>query len=144
MKLKLLYLFTTILIFSFAGQAQQNDTLRLSLVEAVNMAITQNPQLKSTQLNEEINVFKIKEVKSSALPQVTGNGTFTDNFSRASQLLPGEVFGGAPGTSIPVKFGTRYVMGGYGKSFAKNIRPFAAVGFKSCKRKPGLVRTANF
>lgn len=84
MKRKLMYLFFALIAFSFAGQAQQNDKLRLSLEDAANMAIKHNPQLKSTQLNEDINVLKIKEVKASALPQVTGNGTFTDNFSRAS------------------------------------------------------------
>ena len=59
MKIKI---FITLLLYSclssLAAKAQQADTLRLSLVEAVNLAITQNPQLKSTQLNEDIKSLK--------------------------------------------------------------------------------------
>ncbi len=144
MKMKLLYLFFALLTISVAVQAQQTDTLHLSLVEAVNMAVTQNPQLKSTQLNEDINEFKIKEVKSSALPQVTGNGTLTDNFSRASQLLPGEIFGGAAGTSIPVKFGTRYVMGATANLTQKLFDPSLRLGIRAAKESQGLYELQTF
>ncbi len=102
MKIKITIAICALVAVFFQAKAQPADTLRLSLVEAVNLAVQQNPQLQSTQLEEEINKFKIKEIKSSALPQVTGNGTYTDNFSRASQILPGEIFG-QPGVSIPGK-----------------------------------------
>ncbi len=90
------------------------------------------------------NEFKIKEIKASALPQLTGNGNFTDNFARASQLLPGEIFGGEPGTSIPVKFGTRYVMSATGNLTQKLFDPSLRLGIKAAKESQGLYQLQTF
>ena len=49
-----------------------------------------------------------REITSAAFPQIIANGTVTDFLEIPTSLLPGQVFGGAPGTFIPVKFGTKY------------------------------------
>ncbi len=131
------------LLLASAAFAQQTDTLRLSLVEAVNLAIQQNPQLQSTQLDEEINRAKVQEVKASALPQVNGDASFTDNFLRASQILPGEVFG-RPGESIAVKFGTRYQMGANAQVSQTLYNPSLNIGLKAAKTSQGLYELQTF
>ena len=90
-------------------QAQSpNDNHAFTLEEAIRYGIQHNPTLEGSRIDEQIVQEQIKEVRGGALPQVTGNGRFTDNYSLAQQLLPGEVFGGEPGTTIPVTFGVRY------------------------------------
>ena len=131
------------LFFASSAFAQSTDTLRLSLVEAVNLAVQQNPQLKSVQLDEEINRAKVQEVRASALPQVTGDASFNDNFLRASQILPGEVFG-KPGESIAVKFGTRCEMGATAQVSQALFNPALNVGLKAAKASQGFYELQTF
>lgn len=143
MKHKITSLIGSLLLIVANAVAQQTDTLRLTLVEAVNRAITNNTQLKATQLDEDINVFKVKEIKSSALPQISGEGNFTDNFSRASQILPGEIFG-QPGTTLAVKFGTRYVMSGTAQLSQKLFDPSLRIGIRAAEQSQGLYQLQTF
>lgn len=55
--------------------------------------------------------YQIKEIRSSALPQLDGEGQFQNFVNRPTQLLPGEIIG-QPGTQIPVQFGTNYNVSG--------------------------------
>lgn len=138
-----LILLINILLFSMSMKAQSTDTLRVSLVEAVNIAVKNNPQLKSVQLDEEINKFKIKEIKSGALPQLSGSGSFNDNYSLASQILPGEVFG-QPGTSVAVKFGTQYTYGMSANLTQKLFDPSLYTGLKAAKAGQGFYELSTF
>lgn len=133
-----------LLLFSAAGLAQStSDTLYLSLVEAVNLAVTQNPQLRSTQLDETKNEFKIKEITSSALPQLSGDASFTDNFKRPTQILPGEILG-QPGTMVPVQFGTRFQMGATAQLSQTIYNPSLNIGIKAAKASQGLYKLQTF
>lgn len=140
---RITFLFLSIFLLSTASFAQTADTLRFTLIEAVNYAVTNNPQLKSTQLNEENNRYKIKEIKSSALPQINGSGTGTDNYKTATQLLPGAIFG-QPGTSVPVKFGTRFVYGGTLQVSQTIFNPSLNTGLKAAKASQGLYELQTF
>lgn len=146
MKLKLktiLLIGSLVLVNSFAFSQTNTDTLRLSLSEAVNLAVKQNQQLKSIQLDEEINKYKIKEIKAGALPQLTGNGSYNDNYSLASQILPGEVFG-QPGTSLAVKFGTRHTYGATANLTQKLFDPSLNTGLKAAKTGQGFYELSTF
>ncbi len=132
-----------LLLLTNAAFAQSADTLRLSLAEAIQLAVQQNPQLQSTQLDEEINQAKVQEVRASALPQINGDASFTDNFLRASQILPGEVFG-QPGESIAVKFGTRYQMGANAQISQTLYNPSLTIGLKAAKASQGLYELQTF
>jgi outer membrane protein len=132
-----------LLFLSAQSYAQQNDTLRLSLLDAVNLAVSQNLQLKSAQLNEEKNRYRIKEVKAAALPQLNGDASYTDNFQRASQILPGEVFG-QPGTSVAVQFGTKYQLGATMQATQTLFDPSLLVGIKAAKQSQGLYELQTF
>jgi outer membrane protein TolC len=94
--------------FSPAFSQSQTATAPLTLQESVKYALANNENVKKAYLDERSQEYKIKEVKGSGLPQLTGSGTLTMNPALATQLLPGEL-AGAPGTLIPVQFGTKYV-----------------------------------
>ncbi|PKA81937.1 outer membrane protein TolC [Ulvibacter sp. MAR_2010_11] len=86
----------------------QEESISLTLEEAVNIAIENNTNLNKAKIDEQIVQAQIAEVKGRALPQISGSGQFSDNFSLATQQLPGEFFGGEPGTTVDVAFGNRY------------------------------------
>lgn len=50
-----------------------------------------------------------KQAYGSLLPQVTASGTYTDNMSLQTTLLPGIILGRSDGTYIPVQFGQKYI-----------------------------------
>ncbi|MEO6732032.1 MAG: TolC family protein [Ferruginibacter sp.] len=136
-----------IVLFATIATAQTpatTDTLVLSLREAIQLAIKQNPQLQSVQLDEEINRYKIKEVKSSALPQVKANANYNDNYSIASQLLPAQFFGGAPGTYQKVQFGTRYNMNATVQLTQKIYDAGYKTGVKAAKESQGYYELNTF
>lgn len=81
----------------------------MTLEECMQYAIQNNPNLQMVRLDELANQAQIKEIKSAALPQVSGSGQYQNNFALAEQLLPGEIFG-QPGTTIPVRFGVQHTM----------------------------------
>ena len=137
--------FWMLLTMAMAGSlsAQTNDTLRFTLTEAIDYAVKNNLQLKSTQLNEENNRFRIKEVRAGALPQLNGSGSGVDNFSRATQLLPGELLG-QPGTTIPVQFGTRFVYSGGIQLNQTLYNPSLNVGLKAATQSQGLYELQTF
>ena len=90
------------------GQQVPTGRHKFTLEEAIRYGIQHNPTLEGSRIDEQIVQAQIKEVRGSALPQVNLNGQFSDSYLLPQQLLPGEVFGGEPGTTIPVTFGVRY------------------------------------
>lgn len=132
-----------LLLFNSYSWAQSSDTTRFTLAEAFAYAVKNNPQLISAQLNETNNALKVKEIRSSALPQVTGSAGGTDNFQRASQLLPGEIIG-QPGATVPIKFGTRFVYNGNLQVSQSLYNPSISTGLKAAKESQGLYALQTF
>lgn len=123
--------------------AQQDKALEFTLLEAIQYAVINNPQLKSTQLEEKNNLLKIKEVKASALPQLDASGTATDNYHIATQILPGEILG-QPGTIVPVKFGTRFIYGGAVQLSQAIYNPSLSIGIRAAQQSQGLYQLQTF
>lgn len=107
-KMILMLISITLMFFSAIGFAQQDPIVFNTLEETIQYAIENNNNLETARIDQEIIQAQIKEVKGRALPQITGNAGFSDNFSLQQQQLPGEIFGGEPGTTIAVAFGNRY------------------------------------
>lgn len=129
---------------STAQTQQGSDTMVLSLTQAIQLAVKQNAQLQSVQLDEEINRYKIKEVRSSALPQVNVNANYNDNYLLGAQLLPAEFFGGAPGTYQKVQFGTRYNMNATGQLTQKLFDASYMTAVKAAKESQGYYELSSF
>ena len=81
--------------------------------EAVDYSMSHAVQVKNALLDIKIQEQTNKGITAMALPQINGNVSVTDYLSIATQLIPAEFTGGAPGTYIPIKFGTKY-SGTYG------------------------------
>jgi outer membrane protein TolC len=80
----------------------------LSIQEAVAYAKQHSYQVKKVLEDVRIQQQVNREVTASALPQVNGSFNFINNIKLPVSLVPGEFFGGAPGTFIPVQFGVQY------------------------------------
>jgi outer membrane protein len=65
-------------------------------------------QVKNALLAIEVQGQTNREIAGAALPTISTNLSGTDYTKIPTSLLPGQIFGGAPGTFIPVQFGTKY------------------------------------
>lgn len=102
-------LFFVTIFFATAALAQEQKTLHaFSLVDAVNYAQKNNVQVKNALLDIDIQIQTNKEIASAALPSIGSSLGGTDFLTIPTSLLPGQIFGGAAGTFIPVQFGTKF------------------------------------
>jgi len=108
---------TLLASFCSAVSAQQKNTPpeihSFTAKEAVDYSMSHAVQVKNALLDIKIQEQTNKGITAMALPQINGNVSLTDYLSIATQLIPAEFTGGAPGTYIPIKFGTKY-SGTYG------------------------------
>ena len=106
MRIKLYYLLLA--VFLFAGAAAQDEATNFSLEEAQQYAMKNSYALQNTGLDISIAQKKVWETITMGLPQVNGNASFNSFLNLPVSLIPGEFFGGEPGSYIPVKFGQDY------------------------------------
>jgi len=106
------YILSVLFLFILGvTNAQNGEILTLSLEEAQELAVTNNQSLKNAQLDVKSANYKVNEIKSLGLPQVSASGTFANSYKIATQILPGEIIG-QPGTTVPVQFGTPFNLSG--------------------------------
>ena len=106
-------LYLTILLAlpaAFYGKAQTIHAL--SVQDAIELVKKNNISVKAAITNLALQEQTNKEVTALALPKVTGTGSTTDYFSIPVTLVPGEFFGGAPGSYLPVQFQQKYIASG--------------------------------
>lgn len=104
-------LLTLFAILVFGPLCAQEPTYHFDTVEeAIEYAVENNNDLSKSRIDQEIIQAKIAEVKGRALPQISGTGQFTDNFSLQEQQLPATLLdpSAEPGTTVGVAFGNRY------------------------------------
>jgi outer membrane protein len=106
MKIKLFtVLFATLLVSQvITAQAINNFSAKQTVEYGLKNAV----QVKNALLDVLVQEQSNRDVTSAAYPRINATGTFNDYLNIPTSLLPGEFFGGAPGTFIPVKFGTKY------------------------------------
>jgi len=93
-------------LFGYLGFAQQNTTRTFNLEEAIVFAIDSNYTAINARRDIAI-ALKLKwETTATGLPQLDGNINYNNNLKQPVTLIPGEIAGGAPGTFVPVTFGT--------------------------------------
>ncbi len=96
-----------LLVFALTANAQEKS---LTLKDAITYALENKADAKKARLNVENSEYKIQEVRSRALPQITANGSLTYNPILQTNILDGAIFG-QPGQSIPVSFGQKWTSG---------------------------------
>jgi len=106
---RILFITTIVLLFvSIAGYGQ--EVMQFSLEEAQAYAVENNYDIQNATTEIEIARKKVKETTAIGLPQINAGASYNDFIDIPTQLIPGEFFGGEPGSFIPVQFGTKYNM----------------------------------
>ena len=85
--------------------AQEVKTLNLK--EVLQYALENKAEAKKARLQTENSEYKIQEVRSRALPQISANGSMTYNPILQLNALPGDFFG-SPGTTILAPLGQKW------------------------------------
>ncbi|MBI3510356.1 MAG: TolC family protein [Bacteroidetes bacterium] len=107
-KTKLLLL--SIFAATLSLDAQQTDTAsyNYTLQQCIDYALQHSTTMQNVLLDEQAAADKVKEVLGMGLPQINSSFQAQDYVQIPTSLIPGEFFGGPPGSYIPVKFGTQY------------------------------------
>jgi outer membrane protein len=82
----------------------------LTLKEALTYALENKADAKKAKLQVENSEYQIQEIRSRALPQITGTGNLTYNPILQTSVIDGSSFG-QPGTSIQATFGQKWTSG---------------------------------
>jgi outer membrane protein TolC len=101
MKYNLLIAAVFLSSFSFFSQV-------LDLATCLKMADTANTNIRNARLDIDMNAIQKKVYLASRLPKVTATGDYRYNAIIAGQVVPGQFFGGAPGTYSTVQFGVPF------------------------------------
>ncbi|HET6242938.1 MAG: TolC family protein [Bacteroidetes bacterium] len=90
--------------------SKNSETLRLSLEQATNYALTHNYSVINARLEVEIAKKKILETTTIGLPQVNGEINFQNMLNIPTQVLPAKAFNPMAeyGELVAVQFGTNY------------------------------------
>lgn len=107
--MKKLRIVCLLLILASGATAENRDSLyRFSVKEAIDYSLENQKDVKNSVLDTRIADAQVKEILGMGLPQLNGSVDIKDFFEIPTNLIPGEFFGGGPGTFIPIKFGTQY------------------------------------
>jgi len=101
---KLVLLFRLLLSLHITAQ---EETLSLTLQEAIDYAIKNNTTAKNATLDISAAEKQKWETTAIGLPQISAKIDYVNNLKQQVSLLPGEIAGGLPGTFVPVTFGTK-------------------------------------
>ncbi|HLS96092.1 MAG TPA: TolC family protein [Sphingobacterium sp.] len=94
-----------------AGLLVQMNEVRaqetLTLQQAIKYALENKVEAQKARLDVTNSQYQVDEVRSGALPQVSGSGTLTYNPMLQKSALPGDLIG-QPGTTVMVAFGQKW------------------------------------
>lgn len=95
-------------LFPWTSRAQQVQDF--SLKQCIDYALAHQSQVLSARIDEQSSHARNQQVTGLALPQISGDGSFTDNVVIQKQLIDASVFNpNVPkGTLIPFEFGVQY------------------------------------
>lgn len=103
------YIYSVFIFFCTSILFAQEE-LNLSMQDAIEYAIKNNYDNKIAVNNIAAAHKKKWETTTIGLPQIDGAIDYQNWLRQQVSLLPGEIAGGAPGTFVPVKFGTKQTM----------------------------------
>lgn len=106
-KIKMYLLFLAMGVATFGANGQE-ESGSFSLLKAQQFAMENSYVLHNTKQDINIAQKKVWETITIGLPQVSGSANYNMFLNLPVSLLPGEFFGGEPGTYMPVKFGQDY------------------------------------
>ena len=100
-----------ILIFLCSiGLTASAQVKTLTLKEALTYALQNKADARKSKLQVENSEYQIQEIRSRALPQISGNASLTYNPILQTNVIDGGSFG-QPGTTIQATFGQKWTSG---------------------------------
>ncbi len=102
--------FIFLIILSFTTFAQEQEVpmaYTFSLEEAIAFGLENNYTSRISEKEVEKALRQKWEIIAQGLPQISGNVDYQNFLKQPVTLIPGEIAGGAPGTFVPVRFGTK-------------------------------------
>jgi len=103
MKFSFYYALALAMLMTLRVQAQQQ-----TLEQLIALAMKNNYNIQSSQLDEAKTNAKIDEVRSNLLPSVNVTGDYKRYFKIPGQVVPASAFGGPEGTYSTLAFGLPY------------------------------------
>jgi len=100
------------------AQTEIPNIHQFKLDDCVVYAQKNNVQVKNALLAIDAQVQTNREIGAAAFPTVMTSTSVMDYTKIPTSLLPAQIFGGAPGTFIPVQFGTKF-NANYGANFSQ-------------------------
>jgi outer membrane protein len=101
-----------ILLLVTGASLQAQEIHSLSVRDAIGYATKNNFLVKNAILDLQIQQQSNKSLTAGALPSITGAASTIAFFQTPVTIVPGEFFGGPPGSSIAVSFQPKYSAGG--------------------------------
>ncbi|WP_029271587.1 TolC family protein [Flavobacterium sp. KJJ] len=92
------------------GLSANAQVTTLTLRDALTYALQNKSDAKKSKLQVENSEYKIQEIRSRALPQISANGSLTYNPVIQTTVIDGAGFG-QPGTTIQAAFGQKWTSG---------------------------------
>lgn len=102
MRFQFLSLF--ILLLFTVGQSQEQPN-SFSLDEAIAFALENNYSAINADRDIQDAIKQKWETIADGLPQISGDISYQNQLKQPVSLIPGEFFGGDPGTFVPITFG---------------------------------------
>jgi len=118
MKQVFLLIIGTMSIVQSMAQTEIPNIHQFKLDDCVVYAQRNNVQVKNALLAIDAQVQTNREIGAAAYPTVMTSTSVMDYTKIPTSLLPAQIFGGAPGTFIPVQFGTKF-NANYGANFSQ-------------------------
>ncbi|MBD3374280.1 hypothetical protein GF406_04525 [candidate division KSB1 bacterium] len=97
--------FTGVLLLTLFTLSAAQTTPAYTLAEAKKYAMQNNRDIRDALLAIKAANKQMWEVTAQGFPQVEVTAQYQNLLDIPTQLIPGEIFGQPPGTTIPVKFG---------------------------------------
>jgi outer membrane protein len=107
MKRNVLVLFLLLSGICFAQQ-KKDSIHKLSLQQSIAYAMDHQGNMINARYEVDKAGSKVKEIVGMGLPQISGTVNIQDFLDIPTTLIPGQFFGGKPGTFDAVKFGVQY------------------------------------
>ena len=100
-----------LILMCFLGLSAANAQVKtLTLKDAITYALENKAEARKAKLEIENSEYKIQEIRSRALPQISANGSLTYNPIIQTTVIDGAGFG-QPGTTIQAAFGQTWTSG---------------------------------
>lgn len=106
MNCKINALFTALMVLAATTTAQTRFN---NLEEVWLYADMHNVLINNSEIESKKAIAGRKQAYMDLLPDVNANGTFTNNTSLQTTLVPAVIFGGPEGVYSPVQFGQKYI-----------------------------------